>query len=296
MKEMDLEILKNFLVVAREENITRASELLHISQPTLSRQIQSLEEEFGARLFVRDKKRTALTSQGLLLQRRSVELLDMYRKTQIEVLSEPGVITGDINVACIYAKALTTILDLGKEVATEHPGTRLVVSNGDMFTVRELVQAGQVDFGLVYAQKEGDDTFERFEVQENVMIHVLMPEDHPLSQKEHITYDDLKNYPLILHKRFLGAPIPGRHEIDLTEYNVTGAYTTPVGAALMVKTGYGVALLSDCNIEVERHMVLRDVSLNTNLSAYLIWKKNSAMPVQSEYLLNRLIEHFSSKQ
>ncbi|MBR2739582.1 MAG: LysR family transcriptional regulator [Oscillospiraceae bacterium] len=294
---MDLEILKNFLVVAQEENITRASELLHISQPTLSRQIQSLEDEFGARLFVRDKKRTTLTSQGLLLQRRSVELLDMYRKTQIEVQSEPGVITGDINVACIYAKALNTILDLGKEVASEHPGTRLIVSNGDMYTVRELVQSGQVDFGLIYAQKEGDDMFERFEVQENVMIHILAPEGHPLTRKDHITYDDLKDYPLILHKRFLGSPIPGRHEIDQTKYNITGAYTTPVGAVLMVNSGYGIALVSDSNIEVELgHMVLKDVSLNTNLSAYLIWKKNSAMPVQSEYLLNRLIEHFSSKQ
>ncbi|MBQ2086261.1 MAG: LysR family transcriptional regulator, partial [Oscillospiraceae bacterium] len=161
---MDLEVLKNFLVVANEENITRASELLHISQPTLSRQIQSLEEEFGAKLFTRDKKRTTLTAQGLLLQKRSIELLDMYRKTQVEVQSEPGVITGDINIACIYAKALNPILEIGKEVASEHPGTRLLVSNGDMYTVRELVQSGQVDFGLVYAQKEGDDMFERFEV------------------------------------------------------------------------------------------------------------------------------------
>ena len=293
---MDLEVLKNFLVVENEENITRASELLHISQPTLSRQIQSLEEEFGAKLFTRDKKRTTLTAQGLLLQKRSIELLDMYRKTQVEVQSEPGVITGDINIACIYAKALNPILEIGKEVASEHPGTRLLVSNGDMYTVRELVQSGQVDFGLVYAQKEGDDMFERFEVQENVMIQVIMPKDHPLSRKDQITYDDLKQYPLIVHKRFLGSPIPGRHEIDQTQYNITGAYTTPVGAVLMVSAGYGVALVSDSNIEVERgNMIVKDVSLNTNLSAYLIWKKNSAMPVQSEYLLNRLIEHFSSR-
>ena len=128
------------------------------------------------------------------------------------------------------------------------------------------------------------------------MIQVIMPKDHPLSRKDQITYDDLKQYPLIVHKRFLGSPIPGRHEIDQTQYNITGAYTTPVGAVLMVSAGYGVVLVSDSNIEVERgNMIVKDVSLNTNLSAYLIWKKNSAMPVQSEYLLNRLIEHFSSR-
>ena len=111
---MDIEILRNFLVVAREESITRASELLNISQPSLSRQIQNLEEEFGVRLFTRNRKKTTLTTQGMMLQKRASELLDMYRKTQIEIHSEPEIITGDIRFATIYAPSLDDILKLGK--------------------------------------------------------------------------------------------------------------------------------------------------------------------------------------
>ena len=290
---MDIEILRNFLVVAREESITRASELLNISQPSLSRQIQNLEEEFGVRLFTRNRKRTTLTTQGMMLQKRASELLDMYRKTQIEIHSEPEIITGDIRFATIYAPSLDDILKLGKIMTDEHPGVRLLVSNGDMYAVRELVYSGQVDLGLVYAMKHGDDMFERIEIQENMNVGVLLPVDHPLAEKEVIRFEDLRPYPMVVHERFLGAPIPGRREIDQDKYNISGTYTTPVGASLMVNAGYGIALLSESNIRFNYgNIIYRNIMHNTNLSTYLIWKKDSAMPIQSSFFLKRIKEYY----
>ncbi len=293
---MDIEILRNFLVVAREESITRASELLNISQPSLSRQIQNLEEEFGVRLFTRNRKKTTLTTQGMMLQKRASELLDMYRKTQIEIHSEPEIITGDIRFATIYAPSLDDILKLGKIMTDEHPGVRLLVSNGDMYAVRELVYSGQVDLGLVYAMKHGDDMFERIEIQENMNVGVLLPADHPLAEKEVIRFEDLRPYPLVVHERFLGTPIPGRQEIDQGKYNICGTYTTPVGASLMVNAGYGIALVSESNIRFNYgEIIYRNIMQNTNLSTYLIWKKDSAMPIQASFFLKRIKEFYSNK-
>lgn len=290
---MDIEILRNFLVVAREESITRASELLNISQPSLSRQIQNLEEEFGVRLFTRNRKKTTLTTQGMMLQKRASELLDMYRKTQIEIHSEPEIITGDIRFATIYAPSLDDILKLGKSMAAEHPGIRLLISNGDMYAVRELVYSGQVDLGLVYAMKQGDDMFDRIEIQENMNVGVLLPVDHPLAEKEIIRFEDLRPYPMVVHERFLGTPIPGRQEIDQDKYNICGTYTTPVGAGLMVNAGYGIALVSESNIRFNYgEIIYRNIMQNTNLSTYLIWKKDSAMPIQSSLFLKRIKEYY----
>ena len=294
--KMDFDVLKSFLVVAREENITRASELLNISQPSLSRQIQNLEEEFGAKLFTRNRKKTVLTTQGMVLQKRATELLDMYRKTQIEIQSEPEIITGDIRFASIYAPSLDKILELGKLMAEEHPGIRLLVSNGDMYAVRELVYSGQVDLGLVYAMKHGDDMFDRIEIQENMNVGVLLPADHPLASKEVIRFEDLRPYPMVVHERFLGTPIPGRQEIDQGKYNICGTYTTPVGAGLMVNSGYGIALVSESNISFNYgNIVYRNIMQNTNLSTYLIWKKDSAMPIQSSFFLKRIKEYFNGQ-
>ena len=74
---MEIRILKYFLTVAREQNITRAAEALHITQPTLSRQISALEEELGTRLFERSNKKITLTQEGILLKRRALELLEL---------------------------------------------------------------------------------------------------------------------------------------------------------------------------------------------------------------------------
>ena len=83
---MEIRVLKYFLAVAREGNITKAAEILHITQPTLSRQLMQLEDELGAALFVRGKRKIILTEAGMLLKRRAEEIVSLSEKTELEII------------------------------------------------------------------------------------------------------------------------------------------------------------------------------------------------------------------
>lgn len=95
---MELRVLRYFLVVAREENITRAAEMLHITQPTLSRQLTLLEEELGVKLLERGGRRIALTGEGVLLRRRAEELVALADKTEQELLCQSAELEGHISI------------------------------------------------------------------------------------------------------------------------------------------------------------------------------------------------------
>ena len=122
---MDIQVLKNFLMVAQEKNITRASEILHISQPTLSRQIQNLEEEFGQKLFYRNNKKVSLTVYGNMLQQRAEEIVSLYEQTQSEIKPDAGVVLGEIRIAVCEASSVDDIYSRGKQFQQEHPFTVL---------------------------------------------------------------------------------------------------------------------------------------------------------------------------
>ena len=97
---MELRVLKYFLMVAREENITKAARLLHITQPTLSRQLIQLEEELGVQLFHRGKYHVTLTNDGMLLKRRAQEIVALTEKTQKEFQNRDEELAGEIAIGC----------------------------------------------------------------------------------------------------------------------------------------------------------------------------------------------------
>ena len=81
---MDIRVLRYFLAVAREENISKAAEYLHITQPTLSRQLKELEDELNVSLFTRGKRSITLTDKGMLLRKRAEEITSLMDKTEVE--------------------------------------------------------------------------------------------------------------------------------------------------------------------------------------------------------------------
>lgn len=202
---MEFRTLKYFLTVAREENITRAAALLHLTQPTLSRQLMQLEEELGVKLFRRSQHHIVLTEAGMLLRRRAQEIVELAEKTARE-LRPAEEITGRISIGSGDLRSMTYLAKLLAAFHRQHPRVQYEIYSGDSDGIKERIEQGLLDMGLLL---EPVDTSRyqilRLPVRES--WGVLVPEDSPLARREAVTPGDLADSPLILTTP--GADAPG---------------------------------------------------------------------------------------
>ena len=146
---MELRVLRYFLAVAREENITAAAEVLHITQPTLSKQLMDLEKELGKQLFIRGKRKITLTEEGMFLRRRAQEIVELADKTQSEFLSNEDIISGDIYIGGGETDAMRIVAKTAKELQKNYPGIRYHLYSGNAQDVTERLDKGLLDFGIL---------------------------------------------------------------------------------------------------------------------------------------------------
>ena len=290
---MDIQVLKNFLLVAQEENITRASEILHISQPTLSRQIQNLEEEFGQPLFVRNNKKVRLTSQGILLKRRAGEIIELYQKTHNEINPTPGIVSGDIRFVANEAFMMKAVFDLGKQFQMKYPMTKFRVFSSDNATAAEMLSSGIADFGILFGSID-EKQFDCIRIAETANIGILMPVGHRLAEKKALNLEDLEGYPLIFHQDSVNR-LPGAYRSDFEGLEFKATYNMLLTAVEMVRSGLGIAIVLDNMINFESNdLVTRPLSNPMNISSFLVWKKYGVLPKQSSLFLDMLTEKLRS--
>lgn len=144
---MEYRILKYFLVVAREENITRAAEILHISQPALSRQLMRLEEELGVQLFTRGRHSTSLTEEGMLLRRRAQEIVDLTEKTEREFRTNSEELAGTISIGSGEGAVMRYLAGLMKSFSEKYPAVTFDLYSGAADQVKERLERGTLDVG-----------------------------------------------------------------------------------------------------------------------------------------------------
>lgn len=197
---MEIRVLRYFLTVAQEESITRAAQLLHITQPTLSRQLAQLEEETGVKLFERGSRRLRLTSEGLLLCRRAQEILQLVDKTENELREQEEQIEGRIAIGCGELAAVRLLPPLFEAFRQKYPRISFELVTATADAVKEQMDRGILDLGLLLEPVDMEKyAFIRMRVREK--WGVLMPSDDPLAQKDCITARELAALPLILPRR-----------------------------------------------------------------------------------------------
>ena len=147
---MEIRVLRYFLTVAREENITKAAEKLHITQPTLSRQLHQLEEELGKQLFKRGNHDIKLTTDGMLLRKRAEEIIDLVEKTETEMNSSNDELTGDIYIGAGETDAFHLVADIVKKIQNEHPQVTFHNISCDSIDVIDKLNKGLIDFGILF--------------------------------------------------------------------------------------------------------------------------------------------------
>lgn len=272
---MEIRVLKYFLTVAREGNITRASELLHITQPTLSRQLMQLEDELGAALFIRGKRKMILTEEGMILKRRAEEIISLSQKAEMEIGDQNHEISGEISIGCGITEATQIMGLLIKKFLQLHPHVTFHICNGNGDLITEKIDNGLIDIGFVLEPVELEKlNFIHLYVKERYGL--LLKKDSSLAHKEFITRDDLMDIPLINSSR--AGTQKALSEWYGDGYNqlhfcATSELTTT--AAILVKNDIGNAVVIEGSVNEAAGDELKFIPFYPDLltRSLLVWKK-----------------------
>lgn len=270
---MELRVLKYFLAVAREENITKAAALLHLTQPTLSRQLMQLEEELRVQLFRRSRYHIELTEDGMLLRRRAQELVDLAEKTTREFTMRETDLMGEIAIGAGETRSMSFLSRAMVSFRERYPKVTFRIFSATADDVKERLDTGLLDMGLLTEPVDvGRYAFCR--MKERDRWGVLVRLDSPLAGLDSVTPDDLEQVPLI---------ISGRERVQRELANwfgdrwerlqIAASFNLILNAANMVRYGVGTALSFDLNFSFDD---LRFIPLSPTMDTgtVLVWKKD----------------------
>ena len=146
---MEIRVLRYFLEIARAGNMTRAAETLHISQPTLSKQMKDLEQELGKKLFRRGSTSLSLTDEGMLLRKRAEDILEMVDKTADEFKSLGNITGGEVHIGCAESHQIKYLARTIKAFKESYPLFRYHLTSGNTEQVVERLDRGLIDFAVI---------------------------------------------------------------------------------------------------------------------------------------------------
>ena len=273
---MELRVLKYFLAVAREENITRAAVLLHLTQPTLSRQLMQLEEELGVQLFHRSRYHIVLTDEGMLLRRRAQELVDLAEKTEREFACRETELMGEISIGAGETRSMSFLSRAMVSFRTLYPKVTFRIFSANADDVKERLDMGILDMGLLTEPVDvGKYAFCR--MREKDLWGVLVRADSPLAAMEAVTPQDLEDVPLLISgreivQRELASWFGERWE----KLQIAATFNLVLNAANMVRCGVGTALCFDLNMAFDDLRFL-PLSPRMETGTVLVWKKDQIL-------------------
>lgn len=292
---MELRVLRYFLAVAREQNITAAANFLHISQPTLSRQLMDLEKEFGKTLMIRGKRRITLTDEGQLLRKRAEELILLADKTEAEMTVSDAAVSGDIFIGGGEADAVRLIAKTIKEINVEYPDIHYHFISGDADDLRERLDKGLIDFG-VFVEPADITKYEFIRLPATDRWGVVMRKDSPLSKKSVIRPEDLWELPLIISRQTTyDKTVQKWLQRDMNQLNIVATYNLFYNAGLMVDEGIGYVIGIDKLANTSEHSNLCFVPLDLDFEIHfdLVWKKYQVFSKAADLFLQRMREKYN---
>lgn len=288
---MELRVLKYFLMAAQEENITRAAKLLHITQPTLSRQLMQLEEELGTKLFKRGKHNIYLTEDGMLLKKRAQDIVALAERTEREFKEQKEDLAGEIIIGCGESRSMHELAESIADFQKLYPMVQYELYTANADDVKEKLDKGLLDLGMV-TEPVDISKYNFIRMKRREEWGVLVRTDSALAEKGFATPEDLAEIPLIMVKRDLvkneleswfGEYYPGLH--------VTGTYNLLNNAAIFAQKGIGAAIC----FEVGNHyddLTFVPMKPSLHSGCVLIWRKNEAL---SE-AVKKFLDVFSEKR
>lgn len=271
---MELRVLRYFIEVARMQNITAAAERLHITQPTLSKQLMDLEDELGAKLFERGKRRTTLTEDGMLLFQRAKEIVALADLTESAFRSTDERIAGDIAIGCGETNGMRLLVDAMKEMRAAHPGVTFRLSSGNFEDISDRLDSGLVDFGL-FVGDAAVAKYDYIKLPHSDAWGLLMRADDALAERASVRPQDLDGLALLCSRQAVQSnELAGWLGREFGELDVVATYNLIHNATYMVEAGMGCAVSIEGLVNTSgRGLVFRpfEPALTARLS--FAWKR-----------------------
>lgn len=291
---MELRLLRYFLTVAKEQSFTKAAEQLHITQPTLSRQMAAFEEELGVTLFIRSGKKISLTEEGILLKRRALEILNLEEKTLEELKGKEDVVEGNITIGCGEFAAVETLAEICKTYKEKYPLVQIVLHTATADAVYEMMNKGLVDIAL-FMEPVDTEGLDYIRITDCDHWCVGMRPDDPLAEKEFIKKEDLIGKPLILPERVnVQSELANWFGKDFSKLQI--AFTSNLGtnAGVMAANGLGypVSIEGAAKYWREDILVQRRISPEITTSTVIAWRRN----IPYSLAISKMIEEINAFQ
>ena len=274
---MELRTLRYFLALAQEGSVSNAAKALHVTQPTLSRQLIQLEEELGVKLFHRNKYRITLTEEGLLLKQRAQEIVALSDKAKQELTKSEGTLSGEIAIGCAEARSFSVLAEQIVAFRKLYPRVRFRIYSATADDVKDRMENGLLDMGLLMEPVDiGRYAFIRMPVRER--YGVLVRRDSPLAEKESVRPEDLVGMPLLFGSREgVREEIAGWFGEQFDRMEVAVRYNLIRNGADLVEHGAGVALTID-QANIGENLRFIPLSPVLELGSVLAWKNLRTFP------------------
>ncbi len=288
MSRMDIRILRYFIAVAEEGNITKAAAQLHVSQPALSTQLAALEEELGQKLIERNARGVVLTEKGIALKRRADDLVDLAERTEAEIKADDsGELSGTVSIGAGETPAFRFIARAAARLSRDNPRLRFSIASGNGEDVVSHLREGVYDLALLV----GPGRYDGFDYLSLPYTHywgMYVPSDSPLASKKHIVPADTKGIPLVCSRQAMVREfIAGWLGFPYSRLNVVATYNLFYNAAMFVEAGIGAAICIDGVVphEFAPRVAFHPFSPALTSDVYLAWRKNAALSPASAALV-----------
>ena len=286
---MEIRVLRYFLETAREGNMTRAAERLFISQPTMSKQLKELENELGAKLFIRSNYSIRLTEAGMLLRDRAEDILSLVAKTEAEFKSLEETNSGDIFVGAPESEAMSLFAEAVHTLQKNYPRIRCNIYSGNLSDVCERLDKGLLDFAIVMSYVDLSK-YNYLELPMKDTWGILMRKDDPLAGKSSFAASDLDKLPLICSRQWIDQESPRWLGAAAKDMNVVATYNLVFNGSVMVRAGMGYAVVLDKLVNTGEDSDLTFIPLSgvPQTEMYVIWRKYQTFTPIANLLLQEL--------
>ena len=286
---MEIRTLRYFLAVAREENMTKAAEILHVTQPTLSKTLKALEEELGKKLFTRRSFSIALTEEGMLLRDRAEDLVLMADKIEKEFLSLDDITGGDLYFGLAESYQIRYLAREIREFKMLYPGLQYHITSGDTEQVTEKLDKGLLDFAVI-CEMPDERKYHSILFPEADYFGAAIPSDSVLAKKEVITADDLAGLPLFCSEQSWENDIRPWAKEKFPRLRLEGSFRLAYNGSMFAKEGLGILLTLNNLIDTspESGLTFRPLFPHLEMKMYLIWNKYQSFTPIAERFLNQV--------
>lgn len=292
---MDIRNLRYFLAVAREENMTRAAELLHVTQPTLSKTLKSLEEELGKKLFIRKSFSIQLTDEGMLLRDRAEDLVAMADKIEREFMSLDDITGGDLYFGLAESYQIRYLAREISRFKLAYPELNYHITSGDTEQVTEKLDKGLLDFAVICSELPDARKYNYITFPHTDIWGAVMADSHPLAGKKAITVDDLIGVPLFCSEQSWEREVNEWAGERYSELHLEGSFRLSFNGSMFALEGLGILLTFEhlVNCSERSGLVFRPLSPVKESSFYLIWGKYQVLTPIAERFLKQITQSFS---